>query len=256
MTWVGTLSLSVVPATVLAAFETSDLFSQLIVLCLVVMSIYAWTLMVDKSVEIRRAVRGNREVTDAFRNAHSPLDLWCRRDGFAGPLAEVLDAGIGELAAILELDAVRMQECCRRHELPRYLSDNEVERIRSVLERTVDGHAMRLEDRLGSLATTVTLSPFLGLLGTVWGVMLTFMSMAQAGRADIRAMAPGVAGALLTTVVGLCVAIPAVVGYNSLVNRAHRATAEMDRFVDEFVSLLRLDACAAPQATPRAKREN
>jgi biopolymer transport protein ExbB len=85
----------------------------------------------------------------------------------------------------------------------------------------------------------ITGGPFLGLLGTVWGVMNTFAAMAEAGEANIMAIAPGVASALSTTVFGLIVAIPALFGYNFLASRIKKITADMDIFLDQF--LLRVE---------------
>jgi hypothetical protein len=91
--------------------------------------------------------------------------------------------------------------------------------VRSAMEREVGEQALRLEDRMTVLATAVSGAPFLGLLGTVWGVMDTFSGIAIANHASLAAMAPGVSGALITTVTGLLVAIPAMFGYNYLDHR-------------------------------------
>ena len=89
--------------------------------------------------------------------------------------------------------------------------------VRSALEREVGEQALRLEERMTVLATAVSGAPFLGLLGTVWGVMDTFSAIAAEHSASLTTMAPGVSGALITTVTGLLVAIPAMFGYNFLV---------------------------------------
>ena len=86
------------------------------------------------------------------------------------------------------------------------------------------------------LALAVSGAPFLGLLGTVWGVMSAFSYVAQAGKADLATMAPGVAAALVTTVAGLLVAIPSMFGYNWLVHNLRVRTVELDNFAQEFVS--------------------
>ena len=129
-----------------------------------------------------------------------------------------------------------MDDYLRQGILPRQLDAQEMGRLRNRLEHATDMELLELEGRLGGLGTVVTVSPFLGLLGTVYGVMAAFCAMAQQGRPDIAAMAPGVSGALLTTVVGLLVAIPAVVGLNTLTNGVQRTTMEMDRFVEELLA--------------------
>ncbi len=95
---------------------------------------------------------------------------------------------------------------------------------------------LKLESQMIILSTAVSGAPFLGLLGTVWGVMDAFGGIAQAGTASLAAMAPGVAGALITTVVGLLVAIPAMFGYNFLVTSVRTAIVQAENFAGEFSS--------------------
>ena len=97
-----------------------------------------------------------------------------------------------------------------------YVSEEQIIAIEAVMESQISKEITSLESGVSFLATVVSVCPFLGLFGTVWGVMLSFVGMAQAGSADIAAMAPGIASALLTTVVGLVVAIPSVIGYNMI----------------------------------------
>jgi len=155
-------------------------------------------------------------------------------------MMDVYQAGVDEITTLLELQENDIVRYANQKTLPRNLNPYEIDRVRSSLERAVSVKIDVLENRLGLLGTTVTVSPFLGLLGTVWGVMMAFAGMAQAGRPDIGAMAPGVSGALLTTVVGLVVAIPSVIGFNLLTSSTKQTITDMDNFVDDFVSLLRL----------------
>ena len=87
----------------------------------------------------------------------------------------------------------------------------------------------------------VSVSPFLGLFGTVWGVMLAFCGIAAAGKSDFSALAPGVAGALLTTVAGLVVAIPSLIGYNLLTSTIRNIATQLDNFSDEFMARIKLE---------------
>ena len=102
--------------------------------------------------------------------------------------------------------------------------------------RAVGETALELESQMILLATAVSGSPFLGLLGTVWGVMDAFTGVAEAGAPNLASMAPGVSGALITTVTALCVAIPAMFGYNFLVTRIRGMIVEMDNFAAELAS--------------------
>jgi len=111
-----------------------------------------------------------------------------------------------------------------------------MEHVKRSLERAVAQQSLRLESGLILLAIAVSGAPFLGLLGTVWGVMSAFSYVAMKGSADLKTMAPGVAGALITTVAGLLVAIPSMFGYNWLVHSLRVLTIELDNFAQELVS--------------------
>ena len=108
--------------------------------------------------------------------------------------------------------------------------------VDSAMERGVGEAALRLESQMILPATAVSGAPFLGLLGTVWGVMDTFGGVASAGSANLAAMAPGVSAALITTVTGLLVAIPAMFGYNYLVTTLRGMVVELDNFAAELAS--------------------
>jgi biopolymer transport protein ExbB/TolQ len=120
----------------------------------------------------------------------------------------------------------------------KHVSLKAMEHIKRTLESAVAREALVLESGIILLALAVSGAPFLGLLGTVWGVMDTFAGVAQAGKADLAAMAPGVAAALVTTVAGLLVAIPSMFGYNWLVHHLRVQTVELDNFAQELASKL------------------
>jgi len=116
------------------------------------------------------------------------------------------------------------------------LSLKSVEHLKRTLEGAVARESLKLESGLILLAIAVSGAPFLGLLGTVWGVMSTFSAVAMKGSADLATMAPGVAAALVTTVAGLLVAIPSMFGYNWLVHNLRVETVSLDNFAQELVS--------------------
>ena len=226
-------------STVVYAFQQSDGFARFIVALLFLLSIHAWTIMCEKGIVVRRARRATHRFLEAFRRSSSPVELVLDLDRHAGPLADIYSDVVAELMDMMDVNPNLIDSYSRRGRMPREVTSTEVEKIRSSLQRAVDREILVLERRMGLLGTAVTVSPFLGLLGTVWGVMAAFVRMAQHGRPDISAMAPGVSGALLTTVVGLVVAIPAVVGYNLITNSLRQTTVDMDNFVEEFVAELR-----------------
>jgi biopolymer transport protein TolQ len=111
--------------------------------------------------------------------------------------------------------------------------------VLSAMERAVSSETQNLEQRLGVLATATSVCPFLGLFGTVWGIMDSFIEIQSFGTANINVVAPGIAEALITTVGGLAVAIPAVMAYNYFARRLRRIIGIMDDFASEFASELR-----------------
>lgn len=118
----------------------------------------------------------------------------------------------------------------------KHISLKSMEHVKRLMENAVAQESLKLESGLILLAIAVSGAPFLGLLGTVWGVMDTFAGIARTGSATMSAMAPGVAAALVTTVAGLLVAIPSMFGYNWLVHNLRVRTVELDNFAQELVS--------------------
>jgi biopolymer transport protein TolQ len=223
------------------AFDQSDGFAKFIVVLLLVLSVYAWSIMCEKGWSLMRVRRQIGRFLRQFERERSALGMALQADEYAGPIADVYREGVREVIAVLGMSEYDAESVYRSRRLPRPLSAGEIDKVRSTMDRVVDMKSMELEERLGLLGTIVSISPYLGLLGTVWGVMLAFISMAQAGRPDITTMAPGVSGALLTTVVGLIVAIPSLVGNNSIANTVLKTCTEMENFVDAFIALLKID---------------
>jgi biopolymer transport protein TolQ len=225
-------------ADILFAMRESNLSGKVIVLLLFLGSIGAWSVMISKVLELRRARLESIRFSTLFRREADPLSLFVKRRQFPeSPLYRVYEQGCLAVGAELlpEEDPA---------ELPlgkvgrdaRPLAASQFEAVRHIIERSVTDQAMLLEDHMGFLATAVSASPFLGLLGTVWGVMDAFGGMAVTGSAQLSSVAPGISGALLTTVVGLIVAIPSAIGYNLLTHRIRRLAVQMDHFGQEFLA--------------------
>ncbi len=200
-----------------------------IIVVLVIFSIFAWSVMAAKAMQMRRAKQLNRAFEAEFRTQKHVLDVFDRRVQVPDcPLFVVYQEGCRELDARLRNPS---PEARKRH-----VSLKAMEYVKRTLERTVAQQALKLESGLILLAIAVSGAPFLGLLGTVWGVMSAFSYVALKGRADLATMAPGVAAALITTVAGLMVAIPSMFGYNWLVHNLRVLTVELDNFAQELVS--------------------
>jgi biopolymer transport protein ExbB/TolQ len=221
-----------------------------VVFCLLLFSILAWSTMISKAVQMRRARKLNQYFTAEYRAQQHVLDMFDRRIQAEGcPLFMVYQAGSLELDARLKAPDTGGR---RRH-----ISLKGMEHVKRTLENTVAQESLKLESGLILLAIAVSGAPFLGLLGTVWGVMSTFGHIAQQGSATMAAMAPGVSAALLTTVAGLLVAIPSMFAYNWLVHNLRTVTVELDNFAQELVSKMETEYLQDEEAEatpPRSSR--
>jgi len=219
-------------------FATSDLLyvwdkatpeGKAIIFTLAVFSIFAWSVMASKAMQMRRAKNLNRLFESEFHIQKHVLEIYDRRVQVPDcPLFMVYHEGSRELDARLKGGAAAVRK--------RVASIKGMEHVKRTLERAVAQQSLRLESGLILLAIAVSGAPFLGLLGTVWGVMSAFSYVAMKGSADLKTMAPGVAAALITTVAGLLVAIPSMFGYNWLVHTLRVLTVELDNFAQELVS--------------------
>jgi biopolymer transport protein TolQ len=203
--------------------------AKIIIAILGVFSIFAWTVMVNKTLQMRRARKLNSYFSSEFRNQQHVLGIFDRRLQVDGcPMFMVYEAGSRELDARLKAGKGDVRA--------KHVSLKGMEHVKRSLENMVAQESLKLESGLILLAIAVSGSPFLGLLGTVWGVMSTFGHIAMQGNATMSAMAPGVSAALVTTVAGLLVAIPSMFGYNWLVHNLRVLTVELDNFAQELVS--------------------
>jgi biopolymer transport protein TolQ len=202
--------------------------AKVIIFFLIIFSVMAWFVMISKAIQMRQAKRLNQFFTTEFRAQKTVLDVFDRRvQAEACPLFMVYKAGSVELDARL-----KNPDGSRKHQV----SIKGIEHVKRTMENAVAQESLKLESGLILLAIAVSGAPFLGLLGTVWGVMSTFGHIAQQGSATMAAMAPGVSAALITTVAGLLVAIPSMFGYNWLVHNLRVLTVELDNFAQEIVS--------------------
>jgi len=216
-------------AELIYVFEQATPEAKVIIVILVLFSILAWSVMAAKAIQMRRARKLNQFFNAEFKTQNGVLDMFDRRIQAEGcPQFMVYQAGSLELDARLKGKAGEGRK--------KHVSLKSMEHVKRTLENTVAQESLKLESGLILLAIAVSGAPFLGLLGTVWGVMSTFGHIAQQGSATMAAMAPGVAAALITTVAGLIVAIPSMFGYNWLVHNLRVLTVQLDNFAQELVS--------------------
>jgi biopolymer transport protein TolQ len=210
------------------AFEKATLEGKITISALVVVSLFSWTVIFTKGWQLIRARKVGRQFFEAYRATRDPLELFRSQKVFDGaPAYELYAAGAEELEYHLKNNASEIRGSRR-------VGVGSLESVKAVLERTASQEALSLEKGMIVLSTAVAGGPFIGLLGTVWGVMETFSGIAKAASASLTAMAPGVAGALIATVVGLFVAIPAMFAYNFMVTTIRAITQELDAFASEY----------------------
>ncbi|MDB6064804.1 MAG: MotA/TolQ/ExbB proton channel [Pedosphaera sp.] len=210
-------------------WDQATIEAKVIIFCLLIFSIVAWSVMITKALQMRRATKLNLYFGSEFKSQKNVLGMFDRRLQVDGcPLFMVYKVGSMELDTRLK----NITGDGRK----KFVSLKGMEHVKRSLENTVAQESLKLESGLILLAIAVSGAPFLGLLGTVWGVMSTFGHIAQQGSATMSAMAPGVSAALITTVAGLLVAIPSMFGYNWLVHNLRVLTVELDNFAQELVS--------------------
>jgi len=193
--------------------------------------------MVTKIRVVRLSRKRNEEFLQRFRSERQPLRIYESKVRFDGsPLYAIYRAGCRELTFHLMGASEVDDTFWARLEIAERITPAQMRVVTTAMERAVGESALRLEGQMILLATAVSGAPFLGLLGTVWGVMDTFSGVAIAGSANLTAMAPGVSGALITTVTGLLVAIPAMFGYNFLVTSIRSLIVQNDNFAAELAS--------------------
>ena len=219
------------------SFEHATIAGKMVLGLLAIASIFSWSVMVTKMRVIQFARKQSDRFLAAFRQDRQPLRMFESDARFPGsPVFQVYRAGCHELTFHL-LGSAEIDETFRaRLEIADKITPAQMHAVSAAMERAVGETALKLESQMILLATAVSGAPFLGLLGTVWGVMDTFTGVAEAGSANLAAMAPGVSGALITTVTALCVAIPAMFGYNFLVTSIRGMIVEMDNFAAELAS--------------------
>ena len=214
------------------AFSHSDLMGQGICVLLMIFSGVTWTVMLEKGISLKKAKKDSVEFIRLFNEKRNPLALKERAAGNPSPAAKVYTAACDRIENLhLEVPGGGR----------RALNDVELEVVRASMEQAVADQILLLESKMMFLATAVSASPFLGLFGTVWGITLSFTQLAIQGKAEIGTLAPGVSGALLTTVVALLVAIPSLVGYNIITILITRITVHLDNFTEEVVVRLRIE---------------
>jgi biopolymer transport protein TolQ len=216
------------------AFARSGPMAAFVLGLLVFLSIGSWAIFLWKLFHLRRARRHSRKFLETFRTSKRFSEVSASTGRVStSPLVGVFQAGYAEIDGQIRAAA---EEGAAASDRSRY-------RIRSLagvertLRRAVTAEVQVLARGSGFLATTAAASPFIGLFGTVWGIMRAFEDIGRTGSTSLVAVAPGIAEALVNTAAGLAAAIPALIAYNYLGGEFRRIRAQLDDFALEFVNL-------------------
>lgn len=208
-----------------AALSLWDLIQNLrpvplaVIAILILFSLFSWTIVLSKSSVFSRARRNNRNFLRAFRKASNLQAVAVASEQFsAAPLVAVFDFGYGEIERQIKQRGALINKTA----------------IERSLQLGISEEVTKLEMNMSWLATVASVSPFIGLFGTVWGIIDAFEGLGTAGSASLRAVAPGISEALVTTAIGLAAAIPAAIFYNIFGTRIKELGTRMEDFAIEF----------------------
>jgi biopolymer transport protein TolQ len=204
----------------LELFLDADIVVQLVMAGLILASIWVWTIIVAFSLKIRSLTAKSRDYEDAFWQADNFDRFMSERGRKDLPSARVASAGVNEWRRSSK-GGIRDAEGARG-------------RIGSAMDGQVAAEADELADRLNFLATTGSVAPFVGLFGTVWGIMNSFFQIGAQESSSLAVVAPGISEALFATAIGLFAAIPAVIAYNRFSHSVNRYEASLQRFADRL----------------------
>ncbi len=205
---------------------------KLVLLILVYFSVVSWAIIFYKQLVIHRAIGDSERFLDFFWSKKSFDTIGKGLDDYKhSPLTVLFREVYSELA-----QNRRQNEGEEDGNLVADLGEQE--RVARVLRRSTTSETQRLEKYLSFLATTGSAAPFIGLFGTVWGIMDAFHGIGTSGSASLAVVAPGISEALVATAIGLVAAIPAVIGYNHFVNKTNVLIGEMDNFCLEMLNIV------------------
>ena len=214
----------------------SNLTGKGIVMVQLASSVVAAAIIIGKNKELKGIAANSKRFLREFLLGRDVLDYYLlRKKGVLTSLELIYDRTCERMVKLLDPDVRRSVIGRQSGAENAALSVREIELVRGTCEHTVQEEEIRIEHGMGMLATIVTASPMLGLLGTVWGVLDAFAMMGDKGTVLLSEIAPAISSALVTTVVGLLVAIPSAICYNNLAAKVRQLTTDMDGFADELL---------------------
>jgi biopolymer transport protein TolQ len=222
---IGTAATQAPDLSIWALFWQADLVVKTVMIGLLVASIWCWAIIVDKSMLYGRVRREMNRFERTFWSGQSLEELY-------QDMSERKNMGLGAVFI------AAMKEWKRSHEQNAASFIGMQARLEKVLDVAISRESENLERRLGFLATVGSASPFIGLFGTVWGIMNAFSAISQSSSTNLAVVAGPIAEALFATALGLLAAIPAVIAYNKLSGDANKMIGRLEGFADEFSTIL------------------
>ena len=218
---------------VISLVSRTGLIEQLVLALLVLFSVLSWGIVLYKAWAFRKAEAQTTQFLDVFRRSSkfSEVQAVCRSLG-ESPLVGLFQAGYTELNT--QLRGATGDKPAAAGVRPTLKSLEAVDRA---LLRASSSELTKLEQRVGFLATTASITPFIGLFGTVWGIMTAFQAIGAVGSSNLAVVAPGIASALIATAAGLFAAIPAVYFYNHFTSKVRGFASQMEDFSLEFLNI-------------------
>ncbi len=214
--------------SILALVLEADFVVQMVLFLLLAMSVACWAIILNKYLTVRRASLQSAAFLEVFWKARQLDDVYERLARFPhAPVAEVFKSGYIELQRLTTGDGQGAMDLG--------LTEN----IERALRRTTNVELNQLDRLITVLATTGSTAPFIGLFGTVWGILRAFQKIGATGQASIQVVGPDIAHALVATAVGLLAAIPAVMAYNFFNSRIKGIASEMDAFSSDFLNIVK-----------------
>jgi len=210
----------------------AGLIVKLVLLILLFFSIVSWAIIFFKFKTIRKAEAETRKFLEIFSSKKDFPSIYMQTRKFRfSPVAEIFRAGY------LVFKQQKNERTIENDDVHKAIQADKKDTINRAVKKVTTNQINQLEHNLSFLATTGNAAPFIGLFGTVWGIMEAFQEIGQKGATSIAIVAPGISEALIATAAGLFAAIPAVIAYNYYLSRIRRLVSEMDSFSDELVHI-------------------
>lgn len=214
-------------------FTSTGLVVKAVLLLLIFFSVVSWGIIMFKLIQIQKAFSDSGRFMDFFWKTKRFDTISAQVDRFgSSPLVALFSEGYTELKQLMEADGGKQDHAGVSTDLGGFAN------VSRALRRATNLEVNRLEKYTTFLATTGSTSPFIGLFGTVWGIMVAFEGIGRTGSASLAVVAPGIAEALIATAVGLVAAIPAVMAYNHFQHKIRVLVKEMDSFSTEFLNIV------------------